>query len=167
MPFNAGERTQGSQCREQGTPPPRGISIVDPGRSTGSRELDPSPSRASRAQWLHDGPTLAYRCGGSTGLAPVSRLTRRGKHARAPGIACARTLAYGQRVRAHRHIVASSQCKRAHRQPGFSAPGQALNGRRTPAFSAYDMRLKTLMALMPNNIQKRPLTVDLSRFLKL
>jgi hypothetical protein len=39
---------------------------------------------AHRAQWLEvpgrgipGAPTLAYRCGGSTGLAPVSRLTRR------------------------------------------------------------------------------------------
>ena len=29
-----------------GTPPPRGISAIDPGRSTGSRELDPPPSQA-------------------------------------------------------------------------------------------------------------------------
>src|SRR5882672_1262526 len=113
-----------------GTPPPRGISTIDPGRSTGSRELDPPPSQVPSTQWPGvrnsiSGPTLAYRCGGSTGLetqdqvsrlkeqgksrsslnlapctlhllfAPISRLIRRGKRGRTPGIACRRVFTYG------------------------------------------------------------------------
>jgi hypothetical protein len=45
------------------------------------------------AQWLYGGPALAYRCGGSRGIAgragaPRSRLTRRRKTGGAPGTGC-------------------------------------------------------------------------------
>jgi len=43
---------------------------------SGLASLDPPPSH-DRSQWLVGGPALAYRCGGSTGVAPVSRLTGR------------------------------------------------------------------------------------------
>ena len=42
---------------------------------SGLARLDASPSHVVLTQWLIDAPTLAYRCGGSTGIAPVSRLT--------------------------------------------------------------------------------------------
>ena len=57
------------------TPLPRGISTIGPGRYTGLRELDAPPSHARLAhsgrslRWrLLSAPTLAYRCGGSTGI---------------------------------------------------------------------------------------------------
>jgi len=83
-----------------GTPLPRGISTIDTGRSTGSRDLAHRLPACLRTQWHVDAPTLAYRCGGSTGLTPVSRLSRRETRGRAPGIDCARTFAYGKRARA-------------------------------------------------------------------
>jgi hypothetical protein len=65
------------------TPLPRGISTIGRGRYTGSREPDAPPSHAQVAHsgqeplpGLLGAPTLAYRCGGSTGISPVSRLTR-------------------------------------------------------------------------------------------
>lgn len=51
------------------------------GLASGSILPGPSPSRARNVtQWLHDEPQLAYRCGGSTGIAltlsaPVSRVS--------------------------------------------------------------------------------------------
>jgi len=54
----------------------RGLAITT-GRSPGSR-VKPwwlGMRRLPRfPQWLVGAPALAYRCGGSTGLAPVSRL---------------------------------------------------------------------------------------------
>ena len=56
--------------REPGQSHPRDItSTSDPGRYTGSRELDASPSHTLYAcSGMVDAPTLAYRCGGSTGM---------------------------------------------------------------------------------------------------
>jgi len=50
------------------TPSPRGISNVKLHRPvSGLARFDSSPSQAL-AQWLVDESTLAYRCGGSTGI---------------------------------------------------------------------------------------------------
>src|SRR5687767_1349962 len=59
---------------------PRLVHLIRSGRSTGSRDLHAPPSQAIEpsgieARWRSLRPPLAYRCGGSTGVEPVSRLT--------------------------------------------------------------------------------------------
>ena len=61
---------------------PRHFRMVARRPVSGLTSLDVSPSQAV-AQWLIDTPSLAYRCGGSTGImslrhSPVSRLTAAG-----------------------------------------------------------------------------------------
>lgn len=127
------------------TPLPRGISTIGRGRYTGSREPDAPPSHARAAHsgqeplpGLLGAPTLAYRCGGSTGLPPVSRLTRCEKsragtrsRAQGSGLRIARSPRVGPIVDAGSGPLKNRSAVRQARAAGrwFFAPCQPLKPR--------------------------------------
>ena len=202
-----------SSATEPGRSQPRDItSTIGPGRSTGSRELDPPPSQVRSTQWRTGGPTLAYRCGGSTGLgsavsgqfavcrclscqlatanrrfaAPVSRLTRRERSRSGTRYRVQADSRSRKARRPHGPIVSSASVLH---NPGAAAPQPAPRSRARvnstrpqalkrrfpglwqspPPATLHDTgkARKSLRTLMPNNIQKWLLTVDLTGFLKL
>jgi hypothetical protein len=114
-----------SSDTEPGQSRPRDItSTIGPGRSTGSRDLGASPSHTLDAcSGVIDAPTLAYRCGGSTGISPVSRLTRRAKLRSGTRY---RMRVDGRLRKARRPHEVDCKCPHCPAQPGCAvAPHQA------------------------------------------